>query len=648
MKKLKNYLKHLFLITALIFTAISCQKEDDATLNETNVSKQKVKIETVNKAFIDQHQGIKGILEVINVKNNTIIDNTFQREVYSENFDLYIDTDSAIYIENDNSHSFTFSAYSNDNDNILNIVLFFDPNSQEYIVNKVEYTFNNQDLSGLVEGNITRDAFGKITFMRLDGFNTDSLFNRENNSTGIHTRSDGTCYFIENVVRIFDGDTVYYEYDEVTIPCSSGGENVQEFENTDGTGGGSGFIDIIYVYNPNTDQYEEWYPDNSTGTGSGIGNNNNNGNNTQGGFATLPYIDYAKHVSKTLGVAPTLSNAQADIYEWVMNPNNIGSVKDIFSFIVANDYSEESKTFALELFTIMLSETVVDSNVLNFTLEAFNQDKIYNNFDYDFLSSVNQYMAIDTSDESLTDPITIHILMKMALIRALNPDICAGLQDWQCDIKVFWEATKDVVHIVLDGIGLVPVVGEVADLINGGLYLLEGDGVNATLSFAATVPIAGWTATGTKYAIKIVDASQTASTIVNKVQLTWKVVGNSIEFGNRNQLRKVLGLTDNALQAHHIMPWAWRNHDVVQKAAKSGNAFHMNEALNGIAVAAWRNQPNHTAYSNLIKSKLDLFSLQNPNATPQECYNFLSNLIQDIRNWVINNPNSHLNNLVLP
>ena len=74
----------------------------------------------------------------------------------------------------------------------------------------------------------------------------------------------------------------------------------------------------------------------------------------------------------------------------------------------------------------------------------------------------------------------------------------------------------------------------------------------------------------------------------------------------------------------------------------------MNEALNGIAVASWRNQPNHQAYNTLIDIKLNAFHEDFPNATPQQCYNFLTNLIQDVRSWVINNPNSHLNNLVLP
>jgi hypothetical protein len=294
----------------------------------------------------------------------------------------------------------------------------------------------------------------------------------------------------------------------------------------------------------------------------------------------------------------------------------------------------------------MQSETVIDTDVLNFTLEAFNQDKIYNNFDHAFLSSVNQYMAIDTSDESLTDPIAIHILMKMALIRALNPDICAGLSEWRCDVKVFWEATKDVVHIVLDGIGLVPVVGEVADLINGGLYLLEGDGVNATLSFAATVPIAGWTATGTKYAIKIVDASQTASVIATKVQLTWKVVGNAIDWGSndycRKQLRKVLNLTNSTIHAHHIIPLNFKNNPIVQKAAKSGNAFHINEELNGFPIPSSTHLTGHNLYNNKIESILNYLQFTNPNMTPNQAYNHIQALNTQIKSHLINNPGFNL------
>ncbi len=59
-----------------------------------------------------------------------------------------------------------------------------------------------------------------------------------------------------------------------------------------------------------------------------------------------------------------------------------------------------------------------------------------------------------------------------------------------------------VAHGVLDVVGLIPVVGEVADGANALIYLAEGDTVNAALSAAAMIPGAGMAATGAKYAKK--------------------------------------------------------------------------------------------------------------------------------------------------
>ncbi|QJE95267.1 RHS repeat-associated core domain-containing protein [Luteolibacter luteus] len=67
-----------------------------------------------------------------------------------------------------------------------------------------------------------------------------------------------------------------------------------------------------------------------------------------------------------------------------------------------------------------------------------------------------------------------------------------------------WEDASPVVHGLLDGIGLLPAAGEVADGINGIIYFIEGNKVDGTLSFAAMVPVAGWGATGAK-ALKYAD-----------------------------------------------------------------------------------------------------------------------------------------------
>ena len=61
---------------------------------------------------------------------------------------------------------------------------------------------------------------------------------------------------------------------------------------------------------------------------------------------------------------------------------------------------------------------------------------------------------------------------------------------------------KDIGHGALDVVGLIPVVGEAADLANAGWYALDGDYVMAGLSAAAAIPGLGWGATGAKLGIK--------------------------------------------------------------------------------------------------------------------------------------------------
>ncbi len=104
-------------------------------------------------------------------------------------------------------------------------------------------------------------------------------------------------------------------------------------------------------------------------------------------------------------------------------------------------------------------------------------------------------------------------------------------------------------------------------------------------------------------------------------------------------------LGEKCIVAQHIIPWDKQTHDIVQKAAKKNgtNPFHMNDALNGIPLASWRNQPNHNVYNNLIRSKL--VAIPN-NLTPDRAYSRLMDIVNDARQAIINNPNTHLNDLI--
>ncbi|MCU0494674.1 MAG: polymorphic toxin-type HINT domain-containing protein [Chloroflexaceae bacterium] len=63
----------------------------------------------------------------------------------------------------------------------------------------------------------------------------------------------------------------------------------------------------------------------------------------------------------------------------------------------------------------------------------------------------------------------------------------------------------DGLQTALDVIGLIPVIGEPVDLVNGVIYAARGDWLNAGLSFTAMIPIGGQAATGSKLVLKYGD-----------------------------------------------------------------------------------------------------------------------------------------------
>lgn len=207
--------------------------------------------------------------------------------------------------------------------------------------------------------------------------------------------------------------------------------------------------------------------------------------------------------------------------------------------------------------------------------------------------------------------------------------------------KCFWEASRETIQLMLDLGGLVPVIGEVCDITNGVIYTIQGDGLNATLSYSSAIPVAGWAAFGAKMGVKVVN--KTASHIASRQVLKW-IVGTDglIKFGYRSQLRKVLQLTDKLKQAHHIIPWEFSNYAIVQKAAKSSNAFHMNDFINGIPLPTTGHLTGHSVYNAKLQEILLDLNSKNPNMSPNEAYNHLQAITNQIKTLIQNNPNYNL------
>lgn len=223
---------------------------------------------------------------------------------------------------------------------------------------------------------------------------------------------------------------------------------------------------------------------------------------------------------------------------------------------------------------------------------------------------------------------------------------CPSCSSFSIQFKAFKNVLSGTVHTMLDLAGLVPGFGGVFDFANGVFYTMEGDGVNAAFSFAATLPFAGWAATGAKYAVKTIGES---GRIYN---LSFRLVNGTVKFASENalrsQLRNVLKLSvGDGKIAHHIIPLEFVENTVFQAAAKSRFGFHPNEFKNGIALLESIHPGSHPNYS--IKVKEALLEIENrlgSNMTPDLAHQEIQDLIVKIKNWILANPTENINNII--
>lgn len=120
-------------------------------------------------------------------------------------------------------------------------------------------------------------------------------------------------------------------------------------------------------------------------------------------------------------------------------------------------------------------------------------------------------------------------------------------------------------HGVLDVVGLVPGIGEIADGINAGWYAAEGDYTNAALSAAAMIPFAGWGATATKVGMKVMPkATKVVKGTTQAVKKT-KVLNNKVG-------RVVTGEAGRFLDKPTKYARTWRGTENVIDKAFSGDS----------------------------------------------------------------------------
>jgi RHS repeat-associated protein len=101
----------------------------------------------------------------------------------------------------------------------------------------------------------------------------------------------------------------------------------------------------------------------------------------------------------------------------------------------------------------------------------------------------------------------------------------------ELDGHLFGMSWSDIGHAALDVVGMVPVVGEVADVANGIWYAAEGNYVDAALSMASAIPLAGNAVAAAKLAKtgkKVVEGIDAAND-ARKAAENAKAVKNGVE-----------------------------------------------------------------------------------------------------------------------
>lgn len=212
-------------------------------------------------------------------------------------------------------------------------------------------------------------------------------------------------------------------------------------------------------------------------------------------------------------------------------------------------------------------------------------------------------------------------------------------------------------YTALDGVqdtlsvgGLWPGVGILPDGANTVISLFRGRWADAGVNAVAMIPAFGQLATGSKYLSKADDVAIRASDDI--VEIAARVSGDPIRFADktirpsmrsmarelgvdsgkaRTHLRKALNSQSDAV-AHHLIPWKFRDHPLVEKAASGG--FNINGFENGvnITVSSGRHKGPHLRYNDAIETVLDSVHRNYPDMTSRQAQVVLSNYASMLKN----------------
>lgn len=126
-------------------------------------------------------------------------------------------------------------------------------------------------------------------------------------------------------------------------------------------------------------------------------------------------------------------------------------------------------------------------------------------------------------------------------------------------LNVLVQVAKDNVHTGLDIVGLIPVLGEIADVANAIIYTIEGNYVDASISAVSATTAAGWVVLYRTNKIVIKDE---AGRVISTLPKVFKNSSTTSHILAHNFLQK---LRDNGLsqtEANTLFKWLWRDENI--------------------------------------------------------------------------------------
>lgn len=592
--KQKINLISIFLTISFLLSLTSCQVEEETIAGKN--SNQSFKIKRISEKEI---KNFPEALEKIKDIDNLKFRKTSQKIVNDTVLNILIDTNEAVLIEGENYTSLTFPVFRDNSNDFENLVVYSSNGTTEtYIVN---YGDNlNSTLNG-------QNHVASITQISFDTSTLNSKIEIRNTVTTVYSDQYGSLnYYCEESWDI----STEYGYMDVANPST--GVDTEELISSS----------CYHMYTFNI----------SNGGGGDVGGETSNnhgelGSGSGSGSVTTSPITSSVEYLIVKDFVRTLTPSQLNWWNNIASNDEINSISNYLSQIDAD------QVFATELIDMAKDEEDEEliSDLINLSIVTKQNGYFDNPYDSNYYNLINPYTEVDTQTYSPLWYVYFRTECAIARYKLSQEPGWSDLYSWQQDALVYWEASKEMLHLGLDLIGLAPVVGEIADLANGIIYTIEGDGVNASLSYASAIPIAGWFSAGVKFAKR-----------ADGLVLIVKAGSNLIDFGKRSNLRKILNITNSSVQAHHIMPWAFRESDLVQKAAKSSDAFHMNQFSNGFPLPTTNHLTGHNLYNDKIQSILTDNLPDINDMTPNEAYTFLTGLNNHIKGLLQTNPTMNL------